>query len=110
MILAATLEEREAAMADCCRCRKMILRDPAGHDRLAGDDPALDPPLHEFLPNREALLLEVDRLRREGGDGQLLLQREELPLKVRALAEQNPMLGIAAAASGWSTPKSTACR
>jgi pyruvate, orthophosphate dikinase len=26
----------------------------------------LDPPLHEFLPDREELLLEVDKLRREG--------------------------------------------
>jgi pyruvate,orthophosphate dikinase len=94
MILAATLKEREAAMAELLPMQKDdfkgILQAMTG---LPVTIRLLDPPLHEFLPNREALLLEVDRLRREGGDGQLLLQREELLLKVRALAEQNPMLG-----------------
>jgi pyruvate,orthophosphate dikinase len=94
MILAATLEEREAALAELLPMQKDdfkgILKAMAGYPvtiRL------LDPPLHEFLPNRDTLLVEVDRLRRDGGDRQLLFQQEELLQKVRALSEQNPMLG-----------------
>ena len=94
MILAGDDAEREAALEQLLPVQKDdfkgILREMAGYPvtiRL------LDPPLHEFLPNREELLLEVERLRREGGDPELLRQREVLLQKVKALAEQNPMLG-----------------
>ena len=94
MILAGSDTERKEALDQLLPVQKEdfkgILREMAGYPvtiRL------LDPPLHEFLPNREELLLEVDRLRREGGGGQLLRQREELLQKVSSLAELNPMLG-----------------
>ena len=94
MILAGGDTERGEALDQLLPVQKEdfkgILREMAGHPvtiRL------LDPPLHEFLPNREELLLEVDRLRREGGGGPLLQQKEELLQKVGSLAELNPMLG-----------------
>ena len=94
MILAGGDTERREALDQLLPVQKEdfkgILREMAGHPvtiRL------LDPPLHEFLPNREELLLEVDRLRREGGGGPLLQQKEELLQKVSSLAELNPMLG-----------------
>lgn len=94
MILASTPQERQEALADLLPLQKNdfkgILKVMAGYPvtiRL------LDPPLHEFLPNRDALLLEVDRLRRENGDQELLQQKEALLQKVRSLSEMNPMLG-----------------
>ncbi|MDY0324481.1 MAG: pyruvate, phosphate dikinase, partial [Candidatus Carbobacillus sp.] len=55
----------------------------------------LDPPLHEFLPNYETLLLEVDRLEREGRlDTDAAQEKVVLLRKVRQLREANPMLGL----------------
>jgi len=94
MILASDTAERKEALDKLLPVQKEdfkgIFREMAGYPvtiRL------LDPPLHEFLPDREELLIEVDRLRREGGDRELLQQKEALLQKVRALAELNPMLG-----------------
>jgi pyruvate,orthophosphate dikinase len=53
----------------------------------------LDPPLHEFLPDTEALAEEVRRLRETGENPARLAEAEELLHKARALAEVNPMLG-----------------
>jgi pyruvate,orthophosphate dikinase len=54
----------------------------------------LDPPLHEFLPTYEELLLEVDGLRRDGNRSNELEDREGLLGMVESLREVNPMLGM----------------
>ncbi|MCH7706410.1 MAG: pyruvate, phosphate dikinase, partial [Chloroflexi bacterium] len=54
----------------------------------------LDPPLHEFLPRYEELLLEVDGLRRDGNRSDELEDRERLLGMVESLREVNPMLGM----------------
>ena len=54
----------------------------------------LDPPLHEFLPSLEDLLVEVTELRLTKGDPTVLSQKERLLRRVRALHESNPMLGL----------------
>ncbi|MBC5805509.1 MAG: pyruvate, phosphate dikinase [Candidatus Eremiobacter antarcticus] len=54
----------------------------------------LDPPLHEFLPSLEDLLVEVTELRMSKGDASLLSQKERLLRRVRVLHESNPMLGL----------------
>jgi len=54
----------------------------------------LDPPLHEFLPSLEALLVEVTELRVGKGDPAELSQKERLLRRVRQLHESNPMLGL----------------
>ncbi len=94
MIMASTLQERQEALADLLPLQK---NDFKGIFKVMAGYPVtirlLDPPLHEFLPNREALLLEVDRLRREKGDQELLQQKEALLQTVRSLSEMNPMLG-----------------
>lgn len=94
MILAGNAEERKAALEKLLPVQKEdfkgILQEMAGYPvtiRL------LDPPLHEFLPDREELLLEVDRMRRKGDGGESLREKEALLQKVRELAELNPMLG-----------------
>ncbi|MDQ7825650.1 MAG: pyruvate, phosphate dikinase [Candidatus Eremiobacteraeota bacterium] len=54
----------------------------------------LDPPLHEFLPDFEKLLVETTELRITGKDPALLKEREKMLEKVRATKEVNPMLGL----------------
>ena len=62
----------------------------------------LDPPLHEFLPKHEDLLVEVTRLRLGYGktrklasvNPKLLKEKEELLALVEELRESNPMLGL----------------
>ena len=53
----------------------------------------LDPPLHEFLPNYESVLVEAVELRITGKDPERLAQQEALLAKIRELHEFNPMLG-----------------
>ena len=94
MILSSDLAERRAALDKLLPMQQSdfvgIFREMAGYPvtiRL------LDPPLHEFLPDREELLLEVDQLCREGSDPVKLQEKEALLQKVRSLSELNPMLG-----------------
>lgn len=54
----------------------------------------LDPPLHEFLPNMEDLLVEVTLLRERQNNPALLKEKEEMLRIVRSQHEQNPMLGF----------------
>jgi len=55
----------------------------------------LDPPLHEFLPSLEALLVETTELRiREGETSQAYTAKMRLLKRVQQLHEQNPMLGL----------------
>ena len=55
----------------------------------------LDPPLHEFLPSLEALLVETTELRvREGERSPAYADRMRLLRRVQQLHEQNPMLGL----------------
>lgn len=94
MILSSDQEKRKEALEELLPMQqgdfKGILKEMAGFPvtiRL------LDPPLHEFLPDRENLLLEVDQLRREGNEPEQLREKEELLQKVQSLSEFNPMLG-----------------
>ncbi|HEY0866213.1 MAG TPA: pyruvate, phosphate dikinase [Fimbriimonas sp.] len=59
----------------------------------------IDPPLHEFLPNHEALLVEVTELRTKKALGQSIdeaqLSKQEAMLHlVEQMRESNPMLGL----------------
>ena len=55
----------------------------------------LDPPLHEFLPSLEDLLVETTELRMSTGEKDPVYQEKMRVLgRVRALHEQNPMLGL----------------
>ncbi|MBV8645611.1 MAG: pyruvate, phosphate dikinase, partial [Candidatus Eremiobacteraeota bacterium] len=55
----------------------------------------LDPPLHEFLPSLEQLLVETTELRLGRGENDPQYQQQARVLaRVRALHEQNPMLGL----------------
>ncbi|MDE3074705.1 MAG: pyruvate, phosphate dikinase [Chloroflexota bacterium] len=54
----------------------------------------IDPPLHEFLPSYEELLVETTELRITGKDPKRLAEREELLQEVGSMREANPMLGL----------------
>lgn len=64
----------------------------------------LDPPLHEFLPNAEDLMVEITRQRLTGQDGKLK-EKEELLHTVRSLSEFNPMLGHRGCRLGITYPE-----
>ncbi|WP_270577603.1 pyruvate, phosphate dikinase [Caldibacillus thermoamylovorans] len=53
----------------------------------------LDPPMHEFLPDKEELLVEVTKLQLTAPDSPELAEKERLLKKVNQLSEFNPMLG-----------------
>jgi len=55
----------------------------------------LDPPLHEFLPSMEALLIATTELRLTKGETDPeYLEKMRVLGRVRALHEENPMLGL----------------
>ncbi|WP_018663591.1 pyruvate, phosphate dikinase [Heyndrickxia acidiproducens] len=94
MILAETLEEREKALEKLLPMQQGdfegIFEEMAGHPvtiRL------LDPPMHEFLPDKEELLVEVAKLEITAPDSEELKEKQYLLKKVQQLAEFNPMLG-----------------
>ncbi len=53
----------------------------------------IDPPLHEFMPDEEALLEEVITMRVKGETGGLA-EKEALLASIKALHESNPMMGL----------------
>ncbi|MCM3668489.1 pyruvate, phosphate dikinase [Mesobacillus maritimus] len=53
----------------------------------------LDPPLHEFLPDKEELIVECTKLQITNPNSEELKAKELLLKKVRQLDEFNPMLG-----------------
>ena len=53
----------------------------------------IDPPLHEFLPSQEDLLVEVTEMRTRG-ETQGLAEKEKMLAAVTKLHESNPMMGL----------------
>jgi pyruvate,orthophosphate dikinase len=64
----------------------------------------LDPPLHEFLPRYEDLLLQVERARADGADPAALAEPERLLAAVESMREANPMLGLRGCRLGLTHP------
>ncbi|MDL2280903.1 pyruvate, phosphate dikinase [Selenomonadales bacterium OttesenSCG-928-I06] len=94
MILAETVDERKDALEIILPMQKEdfygILKEMEGFPvtiRL------LDPPLHEFLPNLEDLLVETTTLKLTGADPEKLEEKMTLLKKAKNLHEFNPMLG-----------------
>jgi pyruvate,orthophosphate dikinase len=54
----------------------------------------IDPPLHEFLPDHDELLVEVTEMRAKGVKGAELEEKERLLEAVNSMREMNPMLGL----------------
>lgn len=108
MILAEKVEDREKALAKLLPVQEedfyAILKVMDGFPvtiRL------LDPPLHEFLPNHDDLLVEVTKMteKAEAGKEEEKKEKEDLLRKVKELGEMNPMLGHRGCRLGISYPE-----
>jgi len=67
----------------------------------------LDPPLHEFLPKREVLMVEVAEMKAKGADSKKIEEKEALLARVEELHEFNPMLGHRGCRLGITYPEIT---
>ncbi len=67
----------------------------------------LDPPLHEFLPKREDLLVQIARLEETKPRSPKLKDLRSLLARVEELHEQNPMLGLRGCRLGITFPEIT---
>jgi pyruvate,orthophosphate dikinase len=67
----------------------------------------IDPPLHEFLPKREELMVDVARLETAGKTGRELDEKRRLLSRVEQLHEFNPMLGHRGVRLGITYPEIT---
>jgi pyruvate,orthophosphate dikinase len=67
----------------------------------------IDPPLHEFLPKREDLMVEVAKLEVTGTNPSALAEKKALLARVEELHEFNPMLGHRGCRLGITYPEIT---
>ena len=108
MILARTRVDREAALSKLLPMQrddfKGLYREMKGYPvtiRL------LDPPLHEFLPKREELMVEVTKLELIHADRSIIEEKKRLLERVEELHEFNPMLGLRGCRLGIYYPEIT---
>ncbi len=108
MILARKREEREKYLDQLLPLQKQdfigLYREMKGYPvtiRL------LDPPLHEFLPKREDLMVEIAQLELTSGAPAVLEEKRRLLARVEELHEFNPMLGLRGCRLGITMPEIT---
>ena len=103
MIIAGTAEARREALDHLL---PMQYSDFYAMFKAIGDKPMtvrlLDPPLHEFLPDKESLISEVATLKAQGKDASA---KEELLHVVESLSEANPMMGLRGCRLGLTYPE-----
>jgi len=95
MIMADTKEKRAEALK---KLLPMQRSDFYGILKAMSELPViirlLDPPLHEFLPSHEELLVELTKLKINKPNSKEIAKKEKLLEKVESLRELNPMLGL----------------
>ncbi|MGA2276665.1 MAG: pyruvate, phosphate dikinase [Terracidiphilus sp.] len=108
MILSESEKERRAALK---KLLPMQRADFAGLFKAMESLPVtirlLDPPLHEFLPKREDLLVEIQHLEDTKPRSQKLKELRPLLARVEELHETNPMLGLRGCRLGIAFPEIT---
>jgi len=108
MILADNEKDRRAALK---KLLPMQRADFAGLFKAMESLPVtirlLDPPLHEFLPKREDLLVEITRIEATKPKSPKLKELRTLLARVEELHEQNPMLGLRGCRLGITFPEIT---
>jgi pyruvate,orthophosphate dikinase len=108
MILATTEADRRAALAELLPMQR---QDFYGVFKAMHGEPVtirtIDPPLHEFLPKREELMVEIARLEAAGRGGPELADKQQLLHRVEQLHEFNPMLGHRGVRLGITYPEIT---
>ena len=108
MILADNEKDRRAALKELLPLQR---EDFYGVFKAMHGEPVtirtIDPPLHEFLPRREELMVDIARLEtRTHGEGELE-QKLALLRRVEQLHEFNPMLGHRGVRLGITYPEIT---
>ncbi len=108
MILADNEKDRRAALAELLPLQR---GDFYGVLKAMHGCPVtirtIDPPLHEFVPKREDLMVEIARLEATGSDNARLEERRRLLHRVEQLHEFNPMLGHRGVRLGITYPEIT---
>jgi pyruvate,orthophosphate dikinase len=108
MILADTEKDRRAALDQLLPLQRA---DFYGVFKAMHGEPVtirtIDPPLHEFLPKREDLMVEVAKLEASGKSGTELAKARTLLARVEQLHEFNPMLGHRGVRLGITYPEIT---
>jgi pyruvate,orthophosphate dikinase len=109
MILARTSAERQAALDKLLPFQKGDFKGIfEAMQGLPVTIRTLDPPLHEFLPNREELTEEIRELKAaEQPDQEKIEERERILSRVEELREMNPMLGLRGCRLGIVYPEIT---
>src|SRR5438105_3950801 len=106
MILARTREDREKELA---RLLPLQQSDFIGLYRAMKGFPGsirlLDPPLHEFLPTRENLMVEIARMELNRADPGSIAEKQKLLARSEELHEFNPMLGLRGCRLGITMPE-----
>jgi pyruvate,orthophosphate dikinase len=107
MILSETEEERREALSKLLPFQK---EDFYGLFKAMEGNPVtirtLDPPLHEFLPRREDLMVDLAVLKAtKSGETERIKELERLLDRVKALSEFNPMLGHRGCRLGITYPE-----
>ncbi|MCJ7582417.1 MAG: pyruvate, phosphate dikinase [Candidatus Aminicenantes bacterium] len=107
MILSETEAERRSALSHLLPFQKDdfygLFKAMKGHPVTIR---TLDPPLHEFLPRKEDLMVEIAVLKSSQSDQKEKIRELEILLdRVKALSEFNPMLGHRGCRLGVSYPE-----
>jgi pyruvate,orthophosphate dikinase len=112
MILAENKEERQAALDQLLPFQRSDFKgifEAMVNPRTGEGYPVvirlIDPPLHEFLPSYEELLVEVTRLETNGSNPQELKEKRKMLEAVGAMREANPMLGLRGCRLGLLFPE-----
>ncbi|MBI4634476.1 MAG: pyruvate, phosphate dikinase [Deltaproteobacteria bacterium] len=94
MILATTTDNREKALAKLLPMQRADFKGLfETMDGLPVTIRLLDPPLHEFLPKREELMVETAVMKAKHASQAAIAKKEKLLHRVEELHELNPMLG-----------------
>ena len=108
MILAETEKDRKKALEKLMPMQKSDFK---GLFKIMKDFPVtirlLDPPLHEFLPKRENLMVEIATLKATNGNPRTIEEKERILRRVEDLHEFNPMLGHRGCRLGITYPEIT---
>ncbi len=112
MILSETTQERQAALDQLLPFQRSDFKgifesmvNPKTGEGYPVVIRLIDPPLHEFLPSYEELLVEVTRLETKGDNPTELAEKRKMLEAVGNMREMNPMLGLRGCRLGLLFPE-----
>ncbi len=112
MILSDTVEERQKALDELLPFQRedfiglfKAMRNPKTGEAFPVVIRLLDPPLHEFLPKYEELLVEITRMEDTDKNNPELPAKKHMLAAVEHMREMNPMLGLRGCRLGLTFPE-----